>query len=367
MRRDAARLTLVLCASVNNCGPPADANPLPVLSPEPVATSQVPLSENTSLALANEQTACVIVSYEFQVHCVDRSTDTFTVFGSEGEGPGEFQFPSEVFQGPEATVGVVDGLLARATVFRPTGAIVSEATLPPQFMPIGSTDVMVVGTSERFEAAFDPSAAGRTLAGIELGTGVALVEEMLPSPAELGVTPECDDDDLGTRAAWHPEGWLAFGMCQRDLVFYHAPGEVAAPTLVQAPTYTGELPNKRDIEAYRSGMGFLYGGVVPEAVVQQYAETPKIDRVPGRSLRYDSKAKLWVGTARDRDQHSYFDIYVGADFKGSLRVRDRLIGFDLHGETLAVLVERALTEDDADGIPDRAVDWYDVSEVGHWR
>lgn len=359
--------SLMLGALGAGCGSTADAGPHPVLPLEPVAASQVPLSENTSLARVDEQTACVIVSYEFQVHCVDHSTETFTVFGNEGEGPGEFQFPSEVFQGPGATVGVVDPFSARATVFSPTGAIVSEVNgLPPLFITIGFSEVMVMGVSERLEAAFDPSAAGMTLAGIELGTGVALVEEKLPSLAELGVLTECERD-FGRVGAWHPNGWLVFGTCQRDLLFYDAPGDIATPTVVQAPTYTGELPNKRDIEAYRSGMGLLYGGVVPEAVVQQYAERPKNDRIRGRSLRYDSKARLWVGTARDRDRHSYFDIYVGADFKGSLRVRDRLIGFDLHGETLATLVERALTEDDADGIPDRAVDWYDVSEVGRWR
>lgn len=48
-----------------------------------------------------------------------------------------------------------------------------------------------------------------------------------------------------------------------------------------------------------------------------------------------------------------------------MRVRDRVIGFDLHGATLATLVERALAEDDTDGIPNRAVDWYDVSGIGY--
>ncbi len=365
MSRDAVVLLLALGTLAAGCGPWRDAHPHPVLAMQPVATAPVPLSSNESLALVDEQTACVIVSYEFQVHCVDRSTRIVGVFGREGEGPGEFQFPSEVFQGPGTTVGVIDGLSARATIFRPTGAVVSEAGLPPQFMAIGSTEAMVIGVSERFEAAFDPSAAGMTLAGIELGTGVARVEEKLPSPAELGIVIDCDSDDLGTRGAWHPGGWLVFGMCQHDLAFVDAPGEVAVPTLVRAPTYTGELPNQRDIAEYRTGMGLLYGGTVPEVVVQQYAATPKIDRVPGRSLRYDSRARLWVGSNRDRDRYSYFDIYVGTDFKGSVRIRDRLIGFDLLGETLATLVERAVGEGDADGIPDRAIDWYDVSGLGY--
>lgn len=291
MSRDATNLLLALGMLTAGCGPRRDANPHPVLPLQPVATAQAPLSENTSLALADEQTACVIVSYEFQVHCVNRLTRIVGVFGREGEGPGEFQFPLEVFQGPGVTVGVVDALSARATVFRPTGAVASEAGLPPQFMAIGSTDAMVVGISERFEAAFDPSAAGKTLAGIELGTGSVLVEEKLPPPAELGIVVDCDRDDLGTRAAWHPGGWLVFGTCQHDLVFVEAPSEVAAPTLVQAPTYTGELPNRRDIEEYRTGRDCCTAARFPK---RSCNSTPRLRR----SIASRDEA---FGTIRERD------------------------------------------------------------------
>ena len=53
---------------------------------------------------------------------------------------------------------------------------------------------------------------------------------------------------------------------------------------------------------------------------------------------------------------SYFDLYVGTEYVGSLKIRDRILGYDLYGSTLAALVERA---PDADGIVRRAVDWYD--------
>lgn len=36
-----------------------------------------------------------------------------------------------------------------------------------------------------------------------------------------------------------------------------------------------------------------------------------------------------------------------------------MLGFDLVGSTLVVLVERQLGPEDADGVPDRAVDWYE--------
>ena len=54
------------------------------------------------------------------------------------------------------------------------------------------------------------------------------------------------------------------------------------------------------------------------------------------------------------------DVYESAEYVGSVRVRDRLRAFDLLGSTLVVLVERQAGPDDADGIADRALDWYDI-------
>ena len=54
-------------------------------------------------------------------------------------------------------------------------------------------------------------------------------------------------------------------------------------------------------------------------------------------------------------------------YVGSVKVRDRLRGFDLLGSTLVVLVERQVGPDDADGIPDRALDWYEVGDLGLGR
>ena len=49
-------------------------------------------------------------------------------------------------------------------------------------------------------------------------------------------------------------------------------------------------------------------------------------------------------------------------FVGSVKVSDHMMGFDLVGSTLVVLVERAAGPDDSDGIPDHMIDWYDVGE-----
>ena len=76
------------------------------------------------------------------------------------------------------------------------------------------------------------------------------------------------------------------------------------------------------------------------------------------SLTYDDRGRLWVATERDRAHFSYFDIYVGIEYVGSVRVRDRLLGYDLYGSTLVTIVER---EPDADGIGWHAADWYDIA------
>ena len=91
-----------------------------------------------------------------------------------------------------------------------------------------------------------------------------------------------------------------------------------------------------------------------------YRETPKRNHLRIGSLAYDDQGRLWVATERDRANISYLDIYVGTEYVGSVQVRDRLMGYDLYGSALAVLVERP---PDADGIGWRALDWYDIAEV----
>ena len=83
----------------------------------------------------------------------------------------------------------------------------------------------------------------------------------------------------------------------------------------------------------------------------------------GRWGRFDPAGHLWIATQRDHNESSYLDVFTVRDraFLGSVMVRDHMKGFDLVGSTLVVLAERAAGPDDLDGIPDVAIDWYDVS------
>ena len=82
---------------------------------------------------------------------------------------------------------------------------------------------------------------------------------------------------------------------------------------------------------------------------------------------FDAANRYWIATQRDLLEWSYLDVYENVEYVGSVKVRDRLRGFDLVGSTLVVLVDRQVRADDADGVPDRALDWYDIGELpfGH--
>ena len=79
---------------------------------------------------------------------------------------------------------------------------------------------------------------------------------------------------------------------------------------------------------------------------------------------FDADNRYWVATHRDLHEWSHLDVYEDTEYVASVKVRDRMLGFDLVGSTLVVLVERQLGPEDADGVPDRAVDWYEVAGVG---
>ena len=50
-------------------------------------------------------------------------------------------------------------------------------------------------------------------------------------------------------------------------------------------------------------------------------------------------------------------MWIGADYAGTVSIRERLLGFDLLGSTLVALVER---RPGPDGIALRAIDWYQI-------
>ena len=317
----------------------------------PFASTAAPLSAHDELALADENTACVANSYEFRVHCSDRTGSVSGVFGGEGDGPGEFRSLAFIRRGPNGTVGVFDLELSRLTVFTPAGVRVAETRLPPGFVPGGPFGTRILGQFFRFP--------NGDMVPVELD---AATGEILWRRDDLDGLAQTECGELIAELPSREGGWV-FRACQREIVFL-TDRDADAVTTVEVPTYVEELPNERDVESYRDAIATVSGGAgtsLPasawEPYLTEFRETPKRWFLRSRPMAYDGQDRLWVGTARDRDAFSYLDIYIGTGYVGTVRIRDRLMGYDLQGSTMAALVER---QPGRDGIARRAIDWYRI-------
>ena len=360
----------VLIAATAGCEAIAtdDASGDAVFAPEVVGTASVPFSENNEVALlADGRVACTTESYEERVHCVDREGAGVGSFGREGEGPGEFGGVASLVRGDRGTIGVVDLELSRFSIFEPTGAFLSSVNLPGvAFSPVGSFDAVVKGTSRGLAM---PGDDGRgpltTLYEVNVASGEIVREAAAPrGPWDV----ECDRVIDGIP---NPRGGWAFLACDGHLVFDGGSGAEAA--VVRAPTHVEEFPDERDVARRRDEIGAFNRGLAElglsplqdiEEELETYRATPKRYYLSTSQHLFDAVGRYWVATHRDLHEWSYLDVYEDAEFVASVKVRDRLLGFDLAGSTLVVLVERQLGPDDPDGVPGRAVDWYEVAGVG---
>ncbi len=361
MRRVDAGRTTTLWLAIVLAGGAFGGISAQTLVPERIGTVSIPPSINIHVALmSDETTACVVDSYEMRVHCVNRSGDVVGVFGREGEGPGEFGRSPVLVGGGDNTVGAVDTWLGRFSVFEPSGSLVTEVVLPGAVSgvtPIRRFSTTLTGSARLLDA--EPG-SGWAMLEVDIASGEVEYEEIPEVNAEV----ECGRIIYGFP---NPRGgWVHVG-CEGHLVFVTEDGDVA---VLQAPTYTGELPNERDLEYWREIARSTEEKDLPFEVdwdgrIEEIRSSPKNYQLVFGQQKFDEQGRLWIATQRDRDEFSYLDLYDPADaaFVGSVRVNDRIEGFDLLGSTLVVLAER-LPPDDPGGIPARAVDWYDI---GEWR
>lgn len=300
-----------------------------------------PFSVDSFVVLVDDQRVCVNNSFEMRVRCFDRDGVLVGRFGRKGEGPGEFELPPHLLRGPDGTVGALS--MNRLSIFTPSGDLVTETTLAMGFV-VPTRNTFDTTLLAHYEAGLDLIPVE-----IDLASGTVLWErENIDDIAET----ECGNVPMGVAS---PTGGWTFPACQRELVFLED-RDAPTATVIQSPTYAEELPNERDIaEIEDRNQRFML-----QRDLAVYRETPKRNHLQVSSLAYDDHSRLWVATERDRARFSYFDLYVGTEYVGSVRIRDRLLGYDLYGSTLAALVER---KPGADGIGWRAVDWYDIGEL----
>ena len=356
LRIPTAAAILAITAACNQADTVVDG----VFTPEVTGTATVPFSESDEVSLlADERTACVIDSYEVRVRCVDGEGAVVGVFGREGEGPEEFGAPARLARGEEGTIGVHDSGLGRFTVFEPSGAYVTEVSTAGVsfFSPLRSFGAALSGVSVDVMVMLghDPSGSLMTRYDIDIASGEIVLEEASPPgpwDVECGEVPGGIPDRVG--------GWV-FVACEGHLIFADDAGDA---TVVLAPTYVAELPDERDVERRREMLrGLVAGRPVPQSVeeeLEDYRATPKKYFLSTGDQLVDDANRWWIATQRDTHEWSYLDVYENAEYVGSVKVRDRLRAFDLVGSTLVVLVDRQVGPDDADGVPDRALDWYDI-------
>lgn len=376
-----AAAALVLAGACSRDHAEGDAVLLPdaegVFTPAVVGTAAVPPSESGQVALlADERVACVFDFYETRIRCMDAEGAVVGVFGRQGEGPGEFgssdsPYSLHLVRGEDGTLGIYDSRLSRFTVFEPTGAYVSEARMP--FMqPRRSFGTVLTGTvwrgwiADSLMIRYD----------VNVTSGEVVRQDASPS-GPWGV--ECEEGSHGIPD--RAEGWV-FQDCADRLIFVDNTGDA---TVLSVPT---ELPDERDVarreEELRIGWAALQGTMMgPEVMaralqlssdgtfesfvdetLEDYRSRPRPYSLGGGHQLFDPANRYWIATQRDTHEWSYLDVYENAEYAGSVRVRDRLRGFDVFGSTLVVLVERQVGPDDADGVPDRALDWYEIGGLG---
>ena len=348
-----------------------DAGGEAVFTPDIIGTAALPLSDNDAVSLlVDERFACVVDSYETQVRCVDVEGAVVGLLGRKGEGPGEFESPAYLARGEEGTVGVHDLQLGRFTVFEPSGSYVAEVPAPvSRFEPLRSFGTVLSGVEADIMVMLGHATSGSLMTrfDVNIATGEVVREQASPT-GPWDVTCGEVTWAIPDRAA----GWV-FVACEGHLIFV---GDTGEATVLRAPTYLAELPDERDVTRYEEWLvAFQREQGIPASTAAEsvaeamdtYRATPKRYFLGTEHQLVDAANRFWIATQRDTHEWSYLDVYANAEYLGSVKVRDRLRGFDLLGSTLVVLVERQVGADDADGIPDRALDWYEIADLGVGR
>ena len=207
--RDALKAALILATSVS-CAPEQAVESLVRLSP--VASIPAPLSTSTEITLVDEDTACVINSYEVQVRCSDRAGLVVGAFGREGEGPGEFLAMGALERGPDGTIGVFDWRAGRMTDFRPDGVRLSETPVPRLFLPAAPFGSVING----YYLAL-PS---------DTVVGLAVLADVDVTSGEVLWARDGLDDLIESECGWVapgrpiPGGGYVFRSCQSELVWF---------------------------------------------------------------------------------------------------------------------------------------------------
>lgn len=245
------------------------------------------------------------------------------------------------------------------SIFDPAGTLVSEVRLPSRgFRGLGSSVFSSVLTANVLSMRMRRDSTGviRSYRQVEIDveSGEIVWERTFPGRfrAESGCAVIRGDQEGLMTGAFSPRGSVVFGLCDGHLLFF-AGRDDPLGTMIVAPRYVVEYPSEREVEEYMESAGIFANESFFRSQPKPYPRLPFV---------FDDHDRLWVVTRRGRDVGvSYLDVYSsGAEYLGAVRVRHDAHAINLLGSTLVVLVNRPVGPRDADGYPDRGVDWYDV-------
>ena len=354
LRRPTALVTALLVAA---CGGPADISLQPI-GLDPFASAPSPLSVRSGLTLLPGGAACVIDSYWHRVTCTDPVGEPVDI-GAEGEGPGEFTFPGDVLRGPSGTIGVVDRRLHRLSMFSASGEfLASTGGLPARFSPSRREvkDGTVLGWYRRSDSNGDPPLVQ---AEIDAATGRVAWERAFPYEDDV-VSCSTPSRRISRLANGDGPGDLLFLACYGEVLVWYADRDAEEPTaIVRSPTYVERYPTEEDVA---SELRTLRSApwTPDEAEIRARPKGWYGPRVVDGRRRFWAVSH-WNAASDVIPSLSYIDMFrltdAGPEYALTLQVADKVVGMDVLEDTLAVLVVR-----DAGGVvPERRVDWYDIS------
>ena len=360
-------LAMVAAAMAGACDPATTPSPIETIVLVPFAQHRVRLSGSDEVALAGETIACVVASYESTVVCYDPQGIEVAVLGVEGEGPGEFPKggPGDVFGMAGGRVGAWSPKRRQLSLFRVDGVHIADLALSaPGLYAGGPVSFGSTGTEggDRFWLTAVSPAGKLSFSTIrfDLATREIGGESRVPETLSVEGVESCEDKRRP--GAIRSDGGGHYFSC-RDVIIYLPDLEGDRAFSARMPTYREDFPTARDIANRRRAMRFLGSALADH--VDEYRSTPKLFPALGESARaYDTHGRLWVGTrTTEAGDSSEVDLYDGAHYIGTVWIRDALLGLDLIDSIMVALVERPAAPSDGDGIPNLALDWYDISGV----
>jgi len=304
-------------------------------------------SENNSITLITEQQACIIDSYEVRVMCGDRQWRTTQSYGGQGEGPGQFRQPAALIRLAAGQIGVVDLDLQRLTILPGTETV----RVPPLFRPLAGieSDTLVAGLFESFSRdRTTVNAAWLSLSSDSLLNRVAFryqpSDDWPIRPFLIGGTTLGDGD-------------FVFNISNRAVVRYGPDGALIGE--FDIPEREPVYPSEEDVRRRAQDIRRIFGETPRLQELETFAETAKAPLLPWSPVLVGPDDFIFIGSSRDRETHSYIDVLQDGRQVGTLRVRGRLLSFDVLDDTLATLVERT-GQADEDGLTPRGIDWYQI-------